>query len=234
MCNESKYEIGLDEAGRGPCFGRLYVAGVVWPRNLRPIDLIRDSKTLTSKQLEQAYEFIIQNIPSKDRNVCYADVEEINQYGPLHSDMRALHRCLDLFEICPDHILMDGNYFKPKYYRNDSEIKYTTVIKGDSKYYSIAGASILAKWNRDKYILELCRSHPVIDQWYSISSNKGYLTKKHREGLDKFGITNYHRKKYKCCIGKNMNVLPQDNVVKDKVKVKVKVKVKGKANETVL
>ena len=200
MRHTANYEIGLDEAGRGPCFGRLYVAGVVWPKHIIDAPLIKDSKLLNSKTLNEAYKYIINNVPVGDRWISYSEVEEINEHGPLKADILAMHRCLDLFPICPDHILIDGNYFKPSYVRQGVIIDHSTVIKGDSKYYSIAAASILAKWHRDQYIHQLCNENPILDQRYGINSNKGYLTKKHSQGIKEYGITIYHRCKYKCCI----------------------------------
>lgn len=213
------YEVGLDEAGRGPCFGRLYVAGVVWPKdNTNPPSFITDSKALSSSKLEQAYRYIIDKVPMCDRWISYSEVEEVNQLGPLKADMKALHRCLDLFPQCPDHILMDGNYFKPSYSRNNQIVPHTTVVKGDSKYYSIAAASILAKYCRDQYIRELCHQYPLLTHRYGILTNKGYLTSEHQKGIDNYGISEYHRHNYKCC--RNKNQLSVKSKIKPVIRLK--------------
>lgn len=198
-------EVGLDEAGRGPCFGRLYTAAVIWPSiwpSAGPASgsLIRDSKTLKPKQITEAFHFIQQH--AVEWHVTYAEHDEVDKYGPLEADIRSLHRCLDLFNTEFDRILMDGNYFKP-YTRSSSTsaLTYHTVIGGDSKYLSIAAASIVAKYHRDQYIFEMCRTYPLLDTRYDLSSNKGYLTPKHKEGIRQHGISEFHRTSYKCCKG---------------------------------
>jgi ribonuclease HII len=212
----SGVEIGLDESGRGPCFGRLYTAGVIWPTNLdddKTRALVKDSKKITVSAMKASYEYVVTH--AIEWHVDYATVQEVEQYGPLKADMLSLHRCLDLFNAKADHILMDGNYFKPNY----KNIKCTTVVKGDALYYSIAAASIIAKYTRDRYIIELCHSYPLLDIYYSLSSNKGYLTKKHQDGIDRYGISDYHRKTYKCCKKKALISL-----IKKKITPIIKVK----------
>lgn len=195
-------EVGLDEAGRGPCFGRLYTAAVIWPSDdtdPRTSELVRDSKTIKPAHMQRAYEYVISR--ATEWHVTFAEADEVDQYGPLEADMRSLHRCLDLFNVRPEHILMDGNYFKPDYLWQGQLIPCTTVVAGDSKYYSIAAASIIAKWTRDQYIFELCDKYPELDQKYGLRSHKGYVTAKHKLGMSLYGITQYHRKSYKCCQG---------------------------------
>jgi ribonuclease HII len=109
--------------------------------------------------------------------------------------MVAMHRALDGLSLPVQHILVDGNYFRP--YR---DIPYTTVVKGDSKFYSIAAASIVAKYTRDKYIIDLCAAEPDLDRKYGLIRNKGYPTKAHLAGIKAYGISVYHRKTFRCCL----------------------------------
>lgn len=204
-------EVGLDEAGRGPGFGRLYTAAVIWPKhppNVPELSLIRDSKTIKSERdMKRAYDFVRKTAVAWE--VTYAEEDEVNRDGPLQADMNALHRGLNILihggkKI--EHILMDGNYFRP-YIEPLSDVKvpHTCVVKGDRRYQSIAAASILAKWSRDQYILDLCEEYPELDRRYSIGKNKGYMTQAHRDGIALHGITEFHRKKYKCCAGRPLN-----------------------------
>jgi ribonuclease HII len=210
-------EVGLDESGRGPGFGRLYAAAVIWPKELvhsPELSLIQDSKKIKSvHKMEQAYTFACKT--AVEWAVAYATEEEVTQYGPLEADMIALHRALDKLILRPEHILMDGNYFKP--YGN---ISYTTVIKGDDKYQSIAAASIIAKWTRDQYIRDICIEYPLLDTRYGLSTNKGYLTQQHRDGIVKYGISEFHRKKYKGCAGHP--VIPVTIKIKPMIVLKLK------------
>lgn len=189
-------EIGVDESGRGPAFGRVYAAAVIWPRNLGS-PLIRDSKTIKSaKLMKEAYDFIIQHAVAY--SVAYATEQEIDEMNILQADMLAMHRAINAIQdnVEPAKVLVDGNYF-----RRDAEsfYEFETVVKGDSKYYSIAAASILAKWSRDKYIEDLCDKHPVLDFQYDLLSNKGYPGPKHLAGIRLYGVTPFHRKTFSCC-----------------------------------
>ena len=101
-------------------------------------------------------------------------------------------------------MLVDGNYFKPYFSidiitKQSMPIKYITVEKGDNTYSSIAAASILAKVARDRYIMKLCEENPELIEKYSINSNKGYGSKKHLEGIEKYGITKWHRRSFGIC-----------------------------------
>ena len=204
MNNDAEIEVGLDEVGRGPGFGRLYTAAVIWPKDLVVAPLVMDSKKIKSSlKMQQAYDFIVEN--AVDWYVDYATVEEVNDHGPLKADMISMHRALQGLKLVPDHILVDGNYFKPTY----KDIATTTVKSGDAKYFSIAAASILAKWSRDQHIKELCLMYPLLDTRYGISNNKGYLTTRHIQGIEDHGITEFHRHKYKRCAGFPLNIIAQ-------------------------
>lgn len=206
--HKDKIEVGLDEAGRGPCFGRLYTAGVIWPIEVTSAaaPLVRDSKTLNWNQIQQAYKYVTET--AVEWHVTYAEHSEVDQYGPLKADMRSLHRCLDKFQSPFQHILMDGNYFKPDYVAPGEKVcPCTTVVKGDAHYLSIAAASIIAKYTRDKYILDLCLEYPLFDTRYDLAKNKGYFTAKHKLGVQTHGISEFHRVSYKCCKDQSVSVI---------------------------
>lgn len=190
-------EAGVDEAGRGPLFGRVYVGAAILPTS-DDFDhsLMRDSKKLSEKKRLEAYEYIKKNA------LAYAvhwmsedDVDEMNIYQATHT---AMHKALDKLEVRPENILVDGNKFYV--YKDKGEIIPHVCIKGgDDKYSAIAAASILAKVERDNYILELCKQFPNLDTFYGIKKNKGYGTKAHLKGIQERGITQWHRKTFGIC-----------------------------------
>ena len=186
-------EVGIDEAGRGPLMGRVYVGAVIWDDKLSS-DLINDSKKLSKKKRKIAREWIEEN--ALDWAVGWADAEEIDQINILQATRLAITRCLESLSITPKHIIIDGKFWKP-FYLNGKRIYHRSIIKGDSQYYSIAAASILAKEYHDDYIKELCEENPELDRKYDWSNNMGYGTKKHLQGIERYGITQYHRKSYK-------------------------------------
>jgi ribonuclease HII len=189
---EEGIEVGLDEAGRGPALGRVYAAAVIWSRGVES-PLIKDSKKITSeKAMLEAYEFVMKY--AVEVSVAYATEEEIDRMNILQADMLAMHRALDGLKTAFEHILVDGNYFNG--YKG---APYETIVKGDSKYYSIAAASIVAKYTRDKYITDLCTEHPELQERYDLLSNKGYPVKTHLTGIQTYGVSPFHRKSFKCC-----------------------------------
>ncbi|RLD76340.1 MAG: ribonuclease HII, partial [Bacteroidetes bacterium] len=113
---------------------------------------------------------------------------EIDKVNILNASIYSMHRALDLLNTKPEHIIVDGNRFKPF-----NDIPYTTIVKGDEKYLSIAAASILAKTYRDDYMMKIHKEFPV----YNWKQNKGYPTKEHRAAIKEYGITKYHRKTFK-------------------------------------
>lgn len=177
-------EAGCDEAGRGCLAGPVFAAAVILPDDFSH-ELLNDSKQLTEKSRYMLREEI------KDKAVSWAvaqvDNNEIDQINILNASYLAMHRAIDLLNIVPEHLIIDGNRFK-KY----KDIPNTCIVKGDAKYYSIAAASILAKTYRDDYMKELHQEFSAY-QW---DKNKGYPTKKHREAITDFGITPYHRKTF--------------------------------------
>lgn len=182
--NENLVEAGCDEAGRGCLAGVVYAAAVILPPDYKN-ELLNDSKKLTEKQRYQ-----LRPIIEKEALAWAVGVvtpQEIDKINILNASFLAMHRALDKLALRPEYILVDGNRFKPY-----QSVPYTTVVKGDGKYLSIAAASILAKTYRDDYMNALHQEYPMYD-WLS---NKGYPTKKHREAIRRFGTSPYHRMSY--------------------------------------
>lgn len=181
---ENLIEAGCDEAGRGCLAGSVYAAAVILPRDYGN-PLLNDSKQLSPRLRYQLRGQIQQDALAWAVGIVTA--EEIDRINILKASLLAMHRALDLLKVRPEAIIADGNRFAP--YR---DLPYTTIVKGDGKYQAIAAASILAKTYRDDYMEQLHEEYPMYD-W---KSNKGYPTRKHREGIRRFGICPYHRKSY--------------------------------------
>jgi ribonuclease HII len=174
-------EAGCDEAGRGCLAGAVFAAAVVLPPGFACEDL-NDSKQLTGKQRE-----ILRPIIEKEAlawGVGIVSPQKIDDINILNASLLAMHRALDQLQVRPEHLLIDGNRFKP--YKN---IPHTTIVKGDGKYLSIAAASVLAKTHRDEYMLRLHEQFPH----YGWNRNMGYPTKQHRQAIAQFGASVYHR-----------------------------------------
>lgn len=181
---EGLVEAGCDEAGRGCLAGSVYAAAVILPENYEN-DMLNDSKKLSAKK-----RYVLREIIERDALAWAVGIvtpEEIDRINILNASFLAMHRALDQLGTHPEAIIIDGNRFKP--YR---DLPFTTIVKGDGKYLSIAAASILAKTYRDDYMLSLAEEYPQYD-W---QSNMGYPTKKHREAIRKYGIAPFHRKSY--------------------------------------
>ena len=177
-------EAGCDEAGRGCLAGAVYAAAVILPENYEN-PLLNDSKQLTERR---RYE--LRGIIEHDAlawAVGIVEPDEIDRINILNASILAMHHALDQLAVRPQAVIVDGNRFKP--YQG---LPYTTIVKGDGKYLSIAAASILAKTYRDDYMLNLAHEYPIYD-W---AQNKGYPTKKHREAIRLHGASPYHRKSY--------------------------------------
>jgi len=178
-------EVGTDEAGRGCLAGPVVAAAVILPTNFRH-PLLNDSKQLTEKQRE-----ILRPIIEKSAlafGVAFISEVKIDEINILQASILAMHHAIEKLSINPEHIIVDGNKFKP--YKN---IPHTTVVKGDAKFMSIAAASVLAKTYRDEFMEKIDAEFPD----YRWNQNKGYPTKKHRDAIVSFGITKYHRKTFK-------------------------------------
>ena len=206
-------EVGCDEAGRGPMFGRVYSGAVVLPKD-DSFDhfKMKDSKKFTSKnpkKIQEVAEYIKEHavawaVEYEDERV----IDEINilqaTQSAMHKAIRSVLRQLNGIDTNNLFLLIDGNYFKPltvfnKKNNRIENAKYETVEGGDNKYTTIAAASILAKTERDKYINELCEENPELVENYDINSNKGYGSKKHMDGIKQYGITKWHRKTFGIC-----------------------------------
>jgi len=177
-------EAGCDEAGRGCLAGPVVAAAVILPKNFEN-QILDDSKKLTEKNRLLLKTIIEDNALSYGIGI--VSVEEIDKINILNASILAMHIALEKLSICPEQILIDGNKFKP--YKN---IPYTTIVKGDGKYMSIAAASILAKTCRDEIMKNLHLDFPI----YHWDNNKGYGTKAHVAAIDEFGFCNHHRKTF--------------------------------------
>ncbi|WP_456420545.1 ribonuclease HII [Lutibacter sp.] len=182
---KNKIEVGTDEAGRGCLAGPVVAAAVILPKNFEH-PLLNDSKQLTEKQRNLLRPFIEENAVAFE--VSYVFEDTIDKINILQASILAMHKAIEKLPIIPEHIIVDGNKFKP--YKN---IAYTTIVKGDAKFMSIAAASVLAKTYRDAFMQKLDKEFPQ----YFWKKNKGYPTKQHRNAIREFGITNYHRKSFK-------------------------------------
>lgn len=221
-------EIGVDEAGRGPLFGRVYAAAVILPKDDDTFDFtdIKDSKKFTSKKkLENKAIYIREN--ALGWGVAYEDEKKIDEINILQATQRAMHTAIrecrkvaekkELHDI-DYHLLVDGNYFNmftefDNTKRMITSIPHTCVKGGDNLYSSIAAASILAKVSRDAYIEEICDTYPWLDKYFGIRSNKGYGAKKHMLAIKEKGISPWHRQSYAPC--KEQKIIPEDHKCSD-------------------
>ena len=178
------FEAGCDEAGRGCLAGPVFAAAVILPDNYcNPV--LNDSKQL----LPEVREMLRLEIEQKAISwaVAWVDNHQIDEMNILRASILAMHQALDKLSVKPGHVLIDGNRFY-----SYGKIPYTCVIKGDGIYASIAAASILAKTWRDEYMQSLHQQFG----YYSWDTNKGYPTPEHREAIQKFGISSFHRKTF--------------------------------------
>jgi ribonuclease HII len=178
-------EAGCDEAGRGCLAGPVFAAAVILPANFFHPKL-NDSKQIAEKSRYELRDYIQKNATSYA--VGFYTADEIDRVNILNASIYSMHRALEQLQIKPDHIIVDGNRFKP--FQN---IPYQTVVKGDGKFSSIAAASILAKTYRDDFMVQIDREFPQ----YNWKKNKGYPTPDHKEAIIKYGITPYHRRSFK-------------------------------------
>ena len=185
-----KIEAGCDEAGRGCLAGAVFAASVILPEDFQCEEL-NDSKQLTEKQRYKLRELIESKAVAWAIGIVFP--EEIDKINILNASFLAMHRAVEKLGVLPEHLLIDGNRFKPY-----PDIPHTCVIKGDGKYLSIAAASILAKTYRDDYMQQLHKEYNV----YAWDQNKGYPTVKHRKAIEEFGATPYHRMSF--------TLLPED------------------------
>ncbi len=193
----NKFEIGIDEAGRGPFLGPVYAAAVIWgdaPEN----ELIKDSKKLSKKKRKEAVEWIKNNV--KAFGVAYSSNEDIDKMGIIPATRKAMVSALNQIENLNDAfqtVVIDGIGWKKNdfdFHLDNFEIE--PIIKGDDKFRNIAAASILAKDAHDYHIDRLCDEDNELHLKYDILNNKGYGTKKHIEGIKKYGLSEFHRQSF--------------------------------------
>ena len=209
--SNQQLEVGLDECARGCLLGRTYTAAVIWsPEFLEEVSNeeeiaeefswihnIKDSKQLSEKNRNLLSECIKEHC--LDYSIVWADEKTIDQKNILQAVQGCFHECLNNLQIVPDKIFVDGNIFNNYYDKDFNLISHTCIEKGDNTYFNIASASILAKVAHDKYIEELCQEHPELTEKYDIGNNMGYGTAKHLAGIEKYGITEFHRKTFGIC-----------------------------------
>ncbi len=196
---EGVIEAGCDEAGRGPLAGSVFAAAVVFDsalaqdeQHVQWLDMLNDSKQLSDKERYYLRPLIEQY--ARAWAVVEVTAEEIDRINILNASIIGMQRALDKLTIVPEHIIVDGNKWKPYIPEGKvMEIPARTVVKGDGKYLSIAAASVLAKTYRDDYMLRLHEQYPK----YHWDTNMGYPTKAHYEAIRQYGITPYHRKSFK-------------------------------------
>ena len=216
---ENKYEISLDECGRGPLFGRTYIAAVVLPINdTFNYSLLKDSKKFSSKKkIKEVAEYIKKNAVAY--SIQYIDEIEIDRINILQAVFKGMRLCItdviNQLKIESENykntlLLVDGNQFIPfvmfdKIKEELVEIPHITIECGDNTYSGIAAASIIAKVEHDEYILDLCSKYPILAERYKLDKNVGYGTKDHLDGIRTYGITQFHRKSFGICKNSECN-----------------------------
>jgi len=180
-----QFEAGTDEAGRGCLSGPVVAAAVILPAGFKH-KLLNDSKQVSEKNREALRPIIEKEALAY--GVSFVFQKEIDEINILNASILAMHRALDKMETSPEFIIVDGNRFK-----NYGDIPHKTIVKGDSKFLSIAAASVLAKTYRDAYMLEIHQQFPE----YNWAKNKGYPTREHRQAIREFGSNKHHRMTFK-------------------------------------
>ena len=183
--SDFEFECGTDEAGRGCLAGPVTAAAII----LQPeffIEQLNDSKQLSEKIRHLIHPEI--ETQALSFAVVHLEPEIIDEINILNASIKAMQECIKKLKPQPQFIIVDGNRFKPVL-----DIPFQTIVKGDSKYMSIAAASVLAKNERDAYMDRIHEEYPM----YNWKKNKGYPTEEHREAIRKYGITKYHRKSFR-------------------------------------
>ena len=200
----STLKIGIDEAGRGPLFGRVYSAAVVLPlEDTVDLSMIKDSKKFSSKKkLKEVEEYVKEN--ALYWSIAFEDEKTIDKINIRAATFKSMQTAAkDVIKQLSDDVdyslMIDGNAFKPMMIFKDGQIKqveYECIVGGDDLHKNIAAASILAKVARDEYIEDMCEKHPELIERYDLAKNKGYGTKKHMEGLREYGRSEWHRQTF--------------------------------------
>jgi ribonuclease HII len=183
--NKKTIEAGCDEAGRGCLAGPVFAAAVILPKGYKH-PVLNDSKQLSHKQREKLRTEIERDAIAWGVGIC--SPEEIDEINILNASFLAMHRAVEKLVVVPQHLLIDGNRFRPF-----PGIPHTCIVKGDSEFLSIAAASVLAKTYRDDLMGTLHTQFPV----YRWDSNKGYPTSVHRDAIARYGTTVHHRMSFR-------------------------------------
>jgi ribonuclease HII len=197
-------EVGVDEAGRGALFGRMYVGAVVLPIDLdcffdngAALKEIKDSKKLTPRKRDILYDYVIDC--AVDYTTAWCSNKQIDEQNVLQADLNTMHAALEKLIVPVQRVLVDGDCWKP--WTTNPEAEVFKVINGDARFLPIAAASILAKVERDRWVCEMCDEHPEWDTQYGLRSNKGYGAKVHMDGIKTHGSTELHRMSFAPCSG---------------------------------
>ncbi len=195
-CIANVLEAGCDEAGRGPLAGSVFAAAVILdPKRIEEVKALQ--RLNDSKQLTEHERYALRPVIEQEAvawAVAEVTAEEIDEINILNASIRGMQRALDQLTVRPEHILVDGNKWKPYIPTGEvMEVPARTVVKGDATYMSIAAASILAKTYRDDYMNRLAEEFPQ----YGWQHNKGYPTRAHYEAIARYGVTKYHRKTFR-------------------------------------
>lgn len=183
--SDFEFECGTDEAGRGCLAGPVTAAAVLLPNDFN-LDLLNDSKQLSENTRSKLRPLIEELAVSF--SVTHLEPKIIDEINILNASIKAMQESILQLTPTPTYIIVDGNRFKPV-----GNIPFNTIVKGDSKYMSIAAASVLAKTNRDAYMDKIHEEFPM----YNWRQNKGYPTKEHRAAIKKYGPCKYHRMTFK-------------------------------------
>ena len=194
----TRLEAGIDEAGRGSFFGSVFAAACIMPPNPEACDprFVKDSKKFSTRTArERAAEHVKHY--AIDWCVAHATAKEVDEMNIGQATVLAMHRAISGLVVRPDHLMVDGSYFKPYVVMTGDDdycsIAHTMVVKGDSKHFSIAAASILAKVGHDAHIRECCANDSTLDDKYGLTRNMGYGTTEHRAGIVEHGTHDLHR-----------------------------------------
>lgn len=200
--DDDMVEVGIDETGRGSLFGRMYIGAVVLPNELdcffdqgATLKEINDSKKLTERKRAILYDYVKEC--AVDYNVAWCDNKFIDEKNVLQADLLTMHKALEELIVPVQRVLVDGDCWKT--WEGHTDVEVHTIVEGDGNYLAIAGAAILAKVERDKWVYDMCDEHPEWHERYGLRSNKGYGAAKHIAGLKEFGPTPLHRMSYAPC-----------------------------------
>ena len=188
----SQFEVGIDEAGRGPLLGPVFAGAVI----LGDVDydhpiaqMINDSKKLSKKKRELCYNWISENVLSYSFGFCTE--REIDEMNILNATKHAMKRAINSLSQNFSLLVIDGVRWE-----NEFDYETISVVKGDATYFNIACASIIAKVAHDNYISKLCELYPDLNEKYDLLSNMGYGTPRHKEGIARFGKSQFHRQTF--------------------------------------